>query len=97
MLTQFSGQEELLNAFGAFDERDCGEVEWAALRDSVVNTGGGGGESLSEREVGEAVEGFVGRKAFGKGGGGERGEVFRYRQWVGGVLGGGEEEKAALA
>lgn len=94
MLTQFSGQEELLNAFGAFDERDCGEVDWAALRDSVVNTGGG--ESLSEREVNMAVEGFVGRKAFGKGGG-ERGEVFRYRQWVGGVLGGGEEDKGTLA
>ena len=41
--------------------------------------------------------GFVGRKAFGKemkGGGvaGARGEVFRYREWVGGLMG-GEDKK----
>ena len=88
-----SREEELLNAFGAFDERDSGEVDAELLRDALVHTGGE--FALSEREVEKALEGFTGRKAFGKGGGGgERGEVFRYREWVGGVLGGGEEGKA---
>ena len=54
-----------------------------------------GERALSVREVEEALGGFVGRKAFGKdvNSGGGRGEVFRYREWVGGVMGAGEGEK----
>ena len=62
----------------------------AELRDAVANTGGKGG--LGAAEVDRVLDGYVGRKAFGKGweGGGRR-EVFRYREWVGGVLGSGEK------
>ncbi|KAL9132132.1 MAG: hypothetical protein Q9217_000066 [Psora testacea] len=93
-LAQFSREEELLNAFGAFDERDCGDVDVGILRDSLMHTGGERG--LSEKEVNEALAGFTGKKAFGKGGGIEREEVFRYREWVGGIMGPPEEEKVGV-
>ena len=54
---------------------------------------------MSGRAVEEVVGGLVGRREFGRGGGnavgagaGARGEVFRYREWVGGLMG-GEERK----
>ena len=83
-----------MNAFGAFDEKDSGEVDAALLRDALVHTGGNGGEAMSEREVDLVFESFVGKKAFGKGnkGQGERSEVFRYREWVDEVVGKGKEE-----
>jgi Ca2+-binding EF-hand superfamily protein len=99
LLAPLSGQEELLNAFAAFDERDSGEIDVGELRDAVMHTAPEPGQrSLSAREVEEALGGFVGRKAFGKdlkggGAGGGRGEVFKYREWVGGVMGFGEEKR----
>ena len=48
---------------------------------------------MSEREVEQVMEQFVGKRAFGKKGLGmckERGEVFRYGEFVGSVRGGGE-------
>lgn len=84
-----------MNAFAAFDERDSGEIDVGELRDAVMHTAPeGGGRVLSGREVDEVLSGFVGRRAFGKGNPvGGRGEVFRYREWVGGVMGAGEEGK----
>ena len=51
-----------------------------------------GERNLSAREVDEVLGGFTGRRAFGKGNPTGRGEVFRYREWVGGVMGAGEGE-----
>ena len=84
-----------MNAFAAFDERDSGEIDVGELRDAVMHTAPEeGGRVLSGRELDEVVGGFVGRRAFGKGNlTGGRGEVFRYREWVGGVMGVGEEGK----
>lgn len=91
LLAPLSSQTELLNAFAAFDDHDTGEVDVGELRDAVLNNGGGKG--LTSKEVEEAMGGFVGRKAFGKtAGGGARGEVFRYREWVGNVMGAGSEK-----
>lgn len=86
-----------MNAFAAFDERDGGEVDVGELRDALLHTA----PTMGEREVEEALGGFVGRRAFGEegrggagagSGGGARGEVFRYREWVAGLMG-GEERK----
>jgi len=102
LLAPLSQQTELLNAFAAFDDHDSGEIDVGELRDALLNTAPEVGErGVSGREVDEVLGGFVGRRAFGKenlggkvgGGGGGRGEVFRYREWVGGVMGGGEERK----
>ncbi|KAL9103565.1 MAG: hypothetical protein Q9163_001403 [Psora crenata] len=93
-LAQFSREQELLNAFGAFDERDSGEVDVGILKDSLMHTGGERG--LSEKDVDEALAGFTGRKLFGKGGGMERGEVFRYREWMGEIIGHPEVEKVGI-
>lgn len=84
-----------MNAFAAFDERDSGEIDVGELRDAVMQTvPEEGGRVLGGREVDEVLAGFVGRRAFGKGNlTGGRGEVFRYREWVGGVMGVGEEGK----
>ena len=84
-----------MNAFAAFDDHDSGEIDVGELRDAVMHTAPeGGGRVLSAREVDEVLAGFVGRRAFGKGNPmGGRGEVFRYREWVGGVMGAGEEGK----
>jgi len=44
---------------------------------------------LTETEVDRVMTGFTGRRAFGKGNSGKRGEVFRYEDFVGAVSGGG--------
>ncbi|KAL6715598.1 hypothetical protein ACLMJK_006559 [Lecanora helva] len=97
LLAPLSSQQELLNAFAAFDERDSGEIDVGELRDAVLNTKTEAGEmGLSAGEVEEAMGGFVGKRAFGKdvgkGAGSGRGEVFRYREWVGGLMGASEEK-----
>ena len=85
----------MLNAFAAFDDHDSGEIDVGELKDAVMHTAPEVGERvLGGREVDEVLGGFVGRRAFGKGNPtGGRGEVFRYREWVGGVMGVGEEGK----
>ena len=94
LLAPLSSQTELLNAFAAFDDHDTGEVDVGELRDALLNTRmDGGGKGLSVWEVEEAMGGFVGRKTFGKAaGGGGRGEIFKYREWVGNVMGAGGEK-----
>ena len=50
-----------------------------------------GERALDEREVDQVLGGFVGKRAFGKGlGKGGRADVFRYNEFVGSVMGGGE-------
>ena len=99
LLAPLSSQTELLNAFAAFDDHDSGEIDVGELKDALAHTAPEFGErNLNAKEVDEALGGFVGRRAFGKelqkaGGAGGRGEVFKYREWVGGLMGAAEEKK----
>ena len=97
LLAPLSSQTELINAFAAFDDHDSGEIDVGELKDALLHTAPDPGErGVNAREIEEVLSGFVGRKAFGKemkgGGDGGRGEVFRYREWVGGLTG-GEDKK----
>ena len=97
LLAPLSSRKELTNAFAAFDDHDSGEIDVGELMDALLHTAPDPGErGVNAREVEEVLGGFVGRRAFGKemkgGGGGGRGEVFRYREWVGGLMG-GEDKK----
>jgi hypothetical protein len=94
LLASLSPSQELLSAFAAFDEDDSGQVDLSELRDALLNTAPEPGErALTEREVDKVLNGFSGRRAFGKGvgsglSGGKRGEVFKYTEFVSGVSGG---------
>ena len=101
LLSPISPPQELLSAFAAFDDDDSGQVDFAELRDALLHTAPEPGEDtrmLSEREVDRVMGGFAGRRAFGKGHNGRRGEVFKYEDFVGAVsgvgsTGSGDKEK----
>ncbi|KAK2765405.1 hypothetical protein FQN54_008251 [Arachnomyces sp. PD_36] len=101
LLAPLSSQEELLNAFSAFDDDDSGQIDLDELRDALIHTSPEAGESpLTEREIDDVVSGFTGKKAFGKrgmktGGGGRRGDVFHYQEFVGSITGGAESGQAS--
>lgn len=92
LLASLSPPSELLSAFSAFDEDDSGQVDLAELRDALLHTAPEPGDkALTEREVDKVMNGFTGRRAFGKhtgGGMGKRGEVFKYQEFVANVAGG---------
>ncbi|KAK1139949.1 hypothetical protein N8T08_011026 [Aspergillus melleus] len=94
LLAPLSSRQELLNGLAAFDEDDSGQIDVAELRDALLHTAPEAGEApLTEREINEVLNGFTGRRVFGgKSGpmGGKRGEVFRYQEFVDGVMGGTE-------
>lgn len=82
-----------MNAFAAFDEDDSGQVDVKELRDALLHTiPEPGDRAMTEREIDQVISEFTGRRAFGKGmgGTGARGEVFRYPEFVGSFMGGGE-------
>jgi Ca2+-binding EF-hand superfamily protein len=91
LLSGLSHPSELNAAFEAFDDGDDGQIDLGELKDALLHTAPEPGErKLSEREVDMVVEGFSGRRAFGKGAKGlGRGEVFRYQEFVASVTGGG--------
>lgn len=95
MLAPLSSQQELVNAFAAFDEDDSGQVDVKELKDALMHTNPGDGEQpLDEREINEVIDGFKGRREFAKGiAGGRRGEVFRYQDFISNVMGAGENDK----
>ncbi|KAK8161743.1 hypothetical protein IWX90DRAFT_279058 [Phyllosticta citrichinensis] len=102
LLAPMSREQELMAAFEAFDDGDDGQIDVGELTEalsSVSGLEGGEAERLSGREVERVVEGFRGRRALAKGGKGGlvRGEVFRYREFVGSICGGaaGKGEGAA--
>lgn len=82
-------------AFSAFDVDDSGQIDVMALRKALLDTApepGEDGARLSEREVDQVVGEFVGRRAFGAKGmnvAKGKGEVFRYREFMAAVSGGG--------
>lgn len=91
LLSSLSPPPELLNAFSAFDEDDCGQVDLSELRDALLHTSPDPGEKpLSERDIDMVMNGFTGRRAFGKhtSGVGKRGEVFKYQEFVSNIAGG---------
>lgn len=97
-LAVLSPSTELLSAFSAFDEDDSGQIDWAELRDALLNTPPEAGQSaLSGAEVDKVVEGFTGRRAFNRNMNAHlsarRGEVFKYQEFVHSIMGsnGGSE------
>lgn len=92
LLASLSPPSELLSAFSAFDEDDSGQVDFAELRDTLLQTAPEAGvEPLNELEIGRVMGEFTGRRAFGKqtgGGMGKRGEVFKYQEFVSNIAGG---------
>lgn len=97
LISSLSSSQELLNALAAFDDDDSGQIDVQELREALLHTSPEAGDKpLTEREVNEVMAGFTGRRMFGGkylrnngiSGGGKRGEVFRYQEFVGTVVGG---------
>lgn len=91
-LCQLSPSAELLSAFSAFDDDDSGQVDWAELRDALLNTAPEPGERLlAAAEVERVVNGFTGRRAFNRNInaqlGAKKGEVFKYNEFVNSIMG----------
>jgi Ca2+-binding EF-hand superfamily protein len=70
ILVTLSPQQELLNAFSAFDDDDSGQVDVAELKDALLHTAPNAGDRpLTERDVEAIVStngGFAGRRVFAK-------------------------------
>lgn len=95
LLAPLSSQQELVNAFAAFDDDDSGQVDIKELRDALLHTSPEAGERpLNEKGVDQVFDSFIGRREFAKGlGRGNRGEVFRYQDFITNVMGVGENSK----
>jgi Ca2+-binding EF-hand superfamily protein len=69
-LVELSPQQELLNAFSAFDDDDSGQVDVAELKEALLNTAPSAGDRpLTERDVETILGingGFIGRRVFAK-------------------------------
>lgn len=108
-MADLSHADELMAAFGAFDVDDSGQIDVAELRDALVHTAPDPeirGGKMEERDIDAVLAEFAGRRAFGgKGvlgkelgaGGGKRGEVFRYRDFMAGISGAGSGDAGAVA
>ena len=102
ILMELSPPQELLNAFSAFDDDDSDQVDIDELREALLNTVPEKGErALTEKDVDRALEGFTGRRVFGRNATGisgvrglqggstkKSGDVFRYQEFVGNLTGG---------
>ncbi|KAG6009621.1 hypothetical protein E4U54_008514 [Claviceps lovelessii] len=91
-LCEMSPSAELLSAFSAFDVDDSGQVDWAELRDALLNTAPEAGEKpLSAADVDRVISGFTGRRAFNRNInaqlGAKKGEVFKYNEFVASIMG----------
>jgi hypothetical protein len=97
LLASLSPSSELLSAFSAFDEDDSGQIDLGELRDALLHTAPEPGvQPLDERDIDRVMNGFTGRRAFGKqngGGLGKRGEVFKYQEFVSNIQGGASANK----
>ena len=103
LLASLSPQQELLNAFSAFDDDDSGQIDVAELKSALLTTLPDPGEQrLAERDVDRALEGYTGRRILGRNTGGisgvrgintpaqkrNGGDVFRYQEFVANLTGG---------
>ncbi|KAG0646956.1 Myosin regulatory light chain 1 [Hyphodiscus hymeniophilus] len=96
LLATLSPSSELLSAFSAFDEDDSGQIDLREMKDALMQTAPEPGvQTLSERDIDRVMNGFTGRRAFGKqsaGGMGKRGEVFKYQEFVSSIQGDASRE-----
>lgn len=96
--SDLSQAHELAAAFSAFDVDDSGQIDVAQLRTALLNTAPEPGEQmdkLSEKEIDGILGEFAGRRAFGAKGmhaAKGKGEVFRWREFMGTISGGGGAE-----
>lgn len=103
LLVSLSPQQELLNAFSAFDDDDSGQIDVAELKTALLNTAPDPGErALSDRDIDRATDGFTGRRILGRQNAGiagvrglntptkkqAGGDVFRYQEFVANLTGG---------
>jgi Ca2+-binding EF-hand superfamily protein len=95
-LAELSAPEELRAAFEAFDLDDSGQIDVGALREALAHSagggGGGGGARLRQAEIDGILGEFSSRRAFGAKGlhaAKNKGDVFRYRDFMANVSGGG--------
>ncbi|EMR66779.1 putative calcium ion binding protein [Eutypa lata UCREL1] len=102
-LASMSPSAELLSALSAFDDDDSGQVDLVELREALLRTPPEepGQAPLTPGEVDKIVRDFSGRRAFSKhavaatsSGAARRGEVFRYRDFVNSIVGGGNSAEA---
>ena len=78
LLCKLSPERELREAFSAFDEGDCGEIDVDELKQAVLHTvpdvdSHEDARPLTERDFEKCVEGWTGRRAFVGGVAGGRG------------------------
>lgn len=94
-LADMSQSNELRAAFEAFDVDDSGQIDVSVLRDALLRTAPQPGEDniqLGEREVDGVLGEFTSRRAFGSKGlhaSNAKGDVFRYRDFMANISGGG--------
>ncbi|KAF2673984.1 hypothetical protein BT63DRAFT_410924 [Microthyrium microscopicum] len=92
-LAHLSRQDELMGAFGAFDDDDSGQIDVNELRDALLTTLPESGSPMTEEEVDEVLREFVGRRVLKKGQGssglGGKKEVFRYGDFSASIWGNG--------
>lgn len=103
LLVGLSPQQELLNAFSAFDDDDSGQIDVAELKAALLNTAPDPGERpLSIQDIDRATEGFTGRRILSRNAVGisgvrglnipaskrSGGDVFRYQEFVANLMGG---------
>lgn len=92
-MVRLSRQDELTAAFSAFDNDDSGQIDVAELKDALIHTASESGARLTEREIEDVMDGFVGRRVLKKGqinsGLGGKKEVFRYGDFTSSIWGTG--------
>lgn len=108
-MAQLSHTDELAAAFEAFDVDDSGQIDVQELRNAILHTAPEQGvdefERLDAQELDNILGEFASRRAFGAKGvnvAKGKGEVFRYREFMGALAGGsgdsgGGVEGAAVA
>lgn len=102
-LADLSQNEELRAAFEAFDLDDSGQIDVSTLREALLHTAPQPGEDmvqLSDREVDSILGEFTSRRAFGSKGlhaSKGKGDVFRYRDFMASINGGGATSNGSEA
>lgn len=86
-----SAPAELAAAFSAFDADDSGQIDVAELREALL-VSHDGGAAMTPAQVDAVLGEFSGKRAFAKGAVGNRGDVFRWRDFVN-ATGGGPEKR----
>ena len=102
-LASLSPKHELLAAFNAFDVDDSGQIDVAELRRALSSASHDSDDPdlrMTERDIDAVLREFTGKRAFGtrdmsptKG----KGDVFRYKDFMTSVTGGGIDANATEA